>query len=370
VAVPFVSFVIVPIDLAACALLLAWPWAGTALLHVCARLVDALWWLLVHLAAWPAAMQYLPEASLLAFALACVGAVWLLAPRGVPARALGVALLLPLCLSRRALPAVGAFRATVIDVGQGLSVLVRTRSHALLFDTGARYPSGFDLGEAAVVPTLHALGVTRLDRLVISHGDNDHSGGAVSVLAAYPGTPVWGGEPTRGPVPMQQCHAGQTWQWDDVEFRILRPPAPVTVKGNDAGCVLLVTGKAGRLLLPADTSSRVEPDIARAVPAGPPLVLVAPHHGSKTSSSRAYLEALQPRFAIASTGYLNGYHHPASVIAARYKTLGIPLLNTPATGAVRFAFPADAAPRVAAEERVRQARYWREHPQPLTSPVP
>lgn len=360
VAVPFVSFVIVPLDLVACVLLLAWPWAGGLLLHACAWLADGLWWLLVQLAAWPAAMQYPHMATLTAFALACVGALWLLAPRGVPARALGILLLLPLCWPRDTLPVDGAFRATVVDVGQGLSVLVRTHGHALLYDAGARYPSGFDLGAAAVVPTLHALGVTRLDALIISHGDNDHAGGAAAVLAAYPGTPVCGGEPARGPVPMRQCHAGQHWRWDDVDFRVLRPPDPVTVQGNDAGCVLLVDGIGGRLLLPADTSSDVEPDIARAVPPGPPLVLIVPHHGSKTSSSQAYLEALRPRFAIASTGYLNGYHHPAAAIVARYRQLGIPLLNTPATGAVRIAFPASAPPRILSEGRLRQAHYWRE----------
>lgn len=362
IAVPFVSFVLVPLNLVACALLFAWPWAGQLLLQGCAQLVDGLWWVLVRLAAWPPAMQYLPEASLLAFALACVGAVWLLAPRGVPARGLGAALLLPLCLPPLAVPAHGAFRAMVIDVGQGLSVLVRTRHHALLYDTGARYPSGFDLGEAVVVPALHALGVDRLDRLIISHGDNDHAGGAVSVLAAFPATPVSGGEPARGPVPMAQCHAGQRWQWDGVEFRVLSPPAPVTLRDNDAGCVLLVTGQGGRLLLPADTSNRIEPAIAAAVPHGSPLVLIAPHHGSKSASSLAFLSSVRPQFAIASTGYLNGYHHPAPVIVARYAALAIPLLNTPDTGAVRIGFPVDHAPSVLAEERVRLARYWRELP--------
>ncbi len=362
IAVPVVSFLIVPLDLGACALLFAWPAAGRALLHLCAHLVDGLWWLLAHMAAWPPAMQYLPQASLLAFALGCIGAVWLLAPRGVPARALGALLLLPLCWPRITLPGPGAFRATVIDVGQGLSVLVRTHGHALLYDTGARYPSGFDLGEAAVVPTLHALGVQHLDQLIISHGDIDHAGGAVSVLAAYRGTPVIGGQPARGPVPMGQCHAGQRWRWDGVAFRVVYPHLPITTSSNnDAGCVLLVTGAGGRLLLPADTSSRVEPEIARGVPRGPPLVLVAPHHGSKTSSSRTYLEALDPRFAIASTGYLNGYHHPSSVVVKRYRALGIPLLNTPDTGAVRIAFPAHALPHVASRERLRQAHYWREH---------
>ncbi|HEU0277767.1 MAG TPA: DNA internalization-related competence protein ComEC/Rec2 [Rhodanobacteraceae bacterium] len=364
VAAPLVCFVIVPMDLAGCVLLLAWPAAGAAWMRLCAWPVDALWGLLSHLAAWRPALQYLPEVSLAAFVLASIGTVWLVAPRGVPARALGALMVLPLCWPRTTSPVEGAFHATVIDVGQGLSVLVRTRTHALLFDTGARYPSGFDLGDAVVVPTLHAEGVARLDAMIISHGDSDHAGGAVSVLAGYPGTPAWGGEPARGPVPMRQCLAGQRWRWDGVDLAVLHPSPPFSSHDNDVGCVLLVSGAAGRLLLPADTSSRVEPDIARAVPAGPPLVLVAPHHGSKTSSSAAYLEALAPRLAIASTGYLNGYRHPAPVIAERYASFGIPLLNTPDTGAVRLEFPADAPPRVISEERTRQARYWRERARP------
>ncbi|MGH8190667.1 MAG: DNA internalization-related competence protein ComEC/Rec2, partial [Rhodanobacteraceae bacterium] len=361
VAAPLVTMVIVPLDLTGCVLLFAWPLAGHWMLHLCAYLVDALWWLLAHLAAWKPALQYLPETSLLAFALASIGALWLLAPRGVPARTLGALLLLPLCWPRGSPPETGAFRATLIDVGQGLSVLVRTHGHALLFDTGARYPSGFDLGEAVVVPSLYALGVTHLDALIISHGDSDHSGGAVSVLAAYPATPVSGGEPARGPVPMRQCHAGQHWRWDGVDFHVVHPHPPfVATRDNDLGCVLLVAGTGGRLLLPADTSSRVEPEITAAVPGGPPLVLIAPHHGSKTSSSIDYLDALHPVFAIASTGYLNGYHHPSPSVVTRYAELGIPLLNTPATGAVRIGFPAGAPPSILSEERLRQAHYWRE----------
>lgn len=361
IAVPFVSLVIVPLGLAASALLLTLPSLGVPLLHVCARLVDAQWWLLARMAAWPMALHYLPEPAAWAFALACVGAIWLLAPSGVPGRAFGALLLLPLCWPRLALPPRGGFVGTVIDVGQGLSVLVRTQRHALLFDTGAKYPSGFDLGEAAVVPALHALGVDRLDMLIVSHADNDHAGGAPAVLAAFPGAPAFGGEPDRGTLPLRQCTAGQHWNWDGVDFRLLHPPSPVTLHGNNAGCVLLVSGRGGRLLLPADTTSRVEPQIAQAVGTGPPLALIAPHHGSKTSSNEAYLRALHPEFAVASNGYLNRFHHPAPLIVARYRALGIPLLDTPDTGAVSIAFPTDAKPYITAEERFRQAHYWREH---------
>jgi competence protein ComEC len=361
IAVPFISFVIVPATLVASALLVTLPALGVPLLHGCAWLADAQWSILQWLAGWPAALHYFPQSGAVAFAIACIGAIWLLAPRGIPARATAALLFIPLLWPRLQSPRDGGFDAMVVDVGQGLSVLVRTRDHALLYDTGARYPSGFDLGEAAVVPSLHALGVDRLDTLIISHGDNDHAGGARAVLAAYPAARALGGEPDRGDIPLEQCQAGQHWAWDGVDFRVLSPAAPVHVHGNDAGCVLMVTGTGGRLLLPADTTARVEPMIAASVPDGVPLVLVVPHHGSKTSSSAAYLRALQPRLAIASAGYRNRFGHPAKVVVARYRQFGIPLLATFDTGAVRMAFPADAPPRVVSEERIRQARYWREH---------
>lgn len=361
IAVPFVSLVIVPLTLLASALLLPSPSLGVPLLHICAKLADAQWWVLVHLAQMPAALHYLPEPNALAFVLACLGAVWLLAPRGVPARVLGGLLFLPLLLPRLVFPQPNGFDATVIDVGQGLSVLVRTRHHAMLYDTGARYPSGLDLGEAAVVPALHALGVDRLDTLIISHGDNDHAGGARAVLAAFRNTPAFGGEPDRGDVPLRQCFAGQHWSWDGVDFRVLRPPLPVAVHGNDAGCVLMVSGQGGRLLLPADTTARVEPEITQAVSGTAPLVLLVPHHGSKTSSSEDYLHALHPVFAIASAGYRNRFHHPAPLVVARYSALHIPLLVTFISGAMRIDFPPGAAPRILSEERIRQNRYWREH---------
>ncbi len=359
IAVPFISFVLVPCTLLASALLLPLPSIGVPVLRLCAHLADAQWGLLTKLAAWPAAMHYFPAPSLLAFVLACLGAVWLLAPRGIPARLLGALMLLPLLWPCLELPQQGAFEAMVIDVGQGLSVLVRTRNHALLFDAGARYPSGFDLGETAVVPALHAIGVNKLDMLIISHGDNDHAGGARAVSSAFPDAFALGGEPGRGDVPLEQCIAGQHWQWNGVTFRILSPQRAGS--GNDAGCVLLVTSESGRLLMPADTTSRIEPSIANAVSAGAPLVLIAPHHGSKTSSSKEYLRALHPQLAVASAGYRNRFGHPAPLVVARYRALGIPLLATFDTGAVRIAFARGASPQLVSEERIEQARYWREH---------
>ncbi|MGN6519100.1 MAG: DNA internalization-related competence protein ComEC/Rec2 [Dokdonella sp.] len=362
-AVPLISFVIVPLCLVAVLALLLVPGLAALPLALAAAVAHAQWWLLQQAARWPGAHWWLPEAEPWVAGLAIAGASWLFLPRATPARLLGALLFVPLLWPARALPGPGAFEAVVIDVGQGLSVLVRTRGHALLFDAGARFPSGFDLGEAAVLPTLHALGTDRLDRLVISHGDNDHAGGAVAVARAYPDALRASGEPERLAIDAAPCRAGESWDWDGVRLRMLGPAAPadaVPTRGNDRSCVLLVEGRAGRLLLPGDVSRRVEAGIAAAAGPGPPLAIVVPHHGSRSSSSPPLLAALRPVIAIVSAGWRNRFHHPAPDVVARYTAIGATLVNTADAGAVRLAFPADAPPRIVARERGRQWRYWRE----------
>ncbi len=365
VAVPLVSFVIVPLGLAAILALLLAPLLATPLLFAAGWLVHALWWLLQHMAGWPGAHWYLPDAAPWAPLLAMAGALWMLLPRGVPLRALGALLFLPLLWPDRPAPVPGAFEATVIDVGQGLSVFVRTRGHALLFDAGARYPSEFDLGEAAVLPTLRALGIRRLDVLMISHGDNDHAGGAGAVAAAYPLARRHAGEPLRMALPAAQCRRGQRWIWDGVAFSVLHPsPQAIDDRSmapdNDRSCVLLVEGRAGRLLLSGDISRRVEAEIAAQVEPGPPLVLVVPHHGSNTSSSADFLRALRPQLALVSAGWRSRFGHPHPQVVARYAAARIPLRNTADAGALRVVFAPDAPPQLAPGERQRQQRHWRE----------
>jgi competence protein ComEC len=361
IAVPLISFVIVPLCLLGVLALLALPPLAAPLLVVAAAFAHAQWWLLEWLARWPAAHWYLPAPSPSTLLLALLGAMWLFAPRGIPCRAFGLLMFLPLLLPPRALPADGAFEAVVIDVGQGLSVFVRTHSHALLFDAGARYPSEFDLGEAAVLPTLRAYGVDTLDRVVISHGDNDHAGGAAAVVRAFPAAFRSSGEPQRLPISAARCRSGETWEWDGVRFRMLGPePAADTTHANDRSCVLLIEGVGGRLLLPGDISSRVEPDVAGKVGAGTPLVLVVPHHGSRSSSSAAFLAALRPAMAVVSAGWRNRFHHPSREVVARYAAAGLVLVNTAGEGALHVAFPVDGAPRIDARERDVQWRYWRE----------
>jgi len=365
IAVPLVSFVIVPLCLLGILALLAVPALAAPLLVVAGWLSHAQWWLLERMATWPGAHWYLPDVAPWALPLATLGAAWLFLPRGTPARALGVLLFVPLLWPAQAMLSPGAFGASVIDVGQGLSVFVHTREHALLFDAGARYPSDFDLGEAAVLPALRALGIGRLDALMVSHGDNDHAGGAPAVARAYPDATRYAGEPARLGVPSAQCRAGQAWEWDGVRFRVLAPTAAMlgegtSAKGNDRSCVLLVEGAAGRLLLPGDISSRVEPEVAAGVEAGAPLVLVVPHHGSRTSSSEPFLATLHPALALVSAGWRSRFGHPHPRVVRRYEDAHIPLSNTADAGALTIAFPADAPPRIESRERDRRRRYWRE----------
>ncbi len=376
IAVPVISFVIVPCALVGVLLMGLCPPLATPVLWLAAQLAHAQWWLLEQMAGWPGAHWYLPTVQSWALLLALLGAVWLFLPRGVPMRWLGILLFLPLLVPPLDLPAEGAFEAWVLDVGQGLSVVLRTRGHALVYDTGARYPSGFDLGESTVLPSMHALGINQLDVLMISHGDNDHAGGAEAVANAFPNASRYAGEPVRMKIPMQQCMAGQAWQWDGVSFRVLNPAADkFTVrlsakddaiadqkakKNNDRSCVLLIEGHGGRLLLTGDISMKAESQVITALDPGTPLVMLVPHHGSSSSSSASFITAIKPAFALVSAGWRNRFRHPRPDTLARYAAAHVAVFNTAEQGAMPVNFPADDEPERQQGWRQRDPRYWRE----------
>jgi competence protein ComEC len=369
IAVPVISFVIVPCALVGVLLMALCPPLATPVLWLAAKLAHAQWWLLEQMAAWPGAHWYLPTVQPWALLLALVGALWLFLPRGVPMRWLGVLLFLPLLVPPPDLPSDGAFQAWVLDVGQGLAIVLRTHDHVLVYDTGARYPSGFDLGESAVLPSMHALGIHRLDMLMISHGDNDHAGGAEAVANAFPDAARYAGEPARMPMSMQQCSAGQSWQWDGVRFRVLSPQADQaataasgkkSAKENDRSCVLLVEGRGGRLLLTGDISMKAEPQVLAELGAGQRPVMLVPHHGSSSSSSAALITLVQPPFALVSAGWRNRFGHPRPDTLARYAAAGVPVFNTAEEGAIPVDFPADAPTQRELGWRWRNPRYWRE----------
>ena len=359
-AVPWTNVFVVPLVLLGM-LCAAWAPMAAALLWDCAA---RLWAPLEQLLGWMAGAPTVAldhELGLVGAALVSGGLMVLALPRAVPGRALGVLLLAVIALPRERPLLHGEFRVTQLDVGQGLAVLVRTRGHALLYDTGPRWWAGGDAGERVVVPALRALGVPRLDELLISHADLDHVGGAASILARVPVTRVLSGEPLTVPrgVATGPCRAPLRWQADGVTFEILHPRGGESfAKRNDRSCVLAVRGAYGRALLSGDIELGVERTLlARDHAALAADVLSVPHHGSASSSSAAFVQAVHPRVALIGAGLHNRYQLPQAAVVARYRAGGAEVMNSASSGAVSV----DLARRGLRVERYRTAQWgwWR-----------
>lgn len=357
-AVPLVTLLIVPLTLAGTALL-AWPTLGTPLLAAAAWLMDWLWRLAGWLEALPWAQLFLPEPAPWALLLALLGIGWLLLPRGLPGKPLAALLLLPLLLPAQPRLASGEIELTLIDVGQGLSLLLRTRDHALLYDAGPAFAGGLDLGEAAVVPALRAQGVRRLDMLVLSHGDNDHAGGAGAVRRAFAAPQVLSGEPRRVGVG-EGCADQPAWQWNDVAFAFLHPPEHFPELGNEASCVLSMRAGGGHVLLTGDIGHIIEARLLREW--GEQLasdILLLPHHGSHGSSSAAFVDATRPRLALVASGHRNRFGHPRPEVVQRYVEAGSRLEGTVEGGALRIRLDPEGGIQVQ-RRRDSHRRFWHE----------
>ncbi|HET8730571.1 MAG TPA: DNA internalization-related competence protein ComEC/Rec2 [Moraxellaceae bacterium] len=366
IAVPLVTFGIVPLGLAGFLTWLAgwegaagWCWEGGL------RLVGLLDALMTQFAAWPAANVAfsLPGAGGLLWLVLAVAA--LIQPVTWRLRLLAPLFLLPLVAPAPAL--VGAeLRMTVIDVGQGLSVLVETAHHRLVYDTGPALGPHADAGERHVVPVLLQRGIRHLDTLMLSHGDLDHTGGAASLLSVIRVDKGLGAAPpmTALPsgLPWRPCAAGQSWQWDGWHFAVLYPESGERESArndNDRSCVLMIEGQGLRLLLPGDLEkpgedallARVGPEALRAD------VLVVGHHGSRTSTSPAFLAAVRPRWALVSAGYRNAFRHPSAQVIRRLVAAGVISRNTASDGALTLAV--DSAGNVSLERwRTASGHYW------------
>jgi competence protein ComEC len=293
---------------------------------------------------------------------ATVGILLLYAPRGMPGRWVGAVLLLPLLAVRPAAPAMGEARATLLDVGQGLSVVVRTRHHTLVYDAGPSYSPTFDTGQAVVVPFLRSQGIERVDTLVISHGDNDHIGGVPSLLQAVPVDRLTAGVPEAiEDREASACRRGDRWLWDGVEFAVLYPGSGSRRAGNNASCVIRITSAGGqRLLLTGDIEAVAEQALLEDRRALLPAeVMTVPHHGSATSSSPAFVRAVAPDYALFPVGYRNRYRFPREQVVERYRAAGARLFDTAGHGAISVQLPAVAGDIVTSGWRCRQRRYWR-----------
>lgn len=363
-AVPWWSLVVVPLALVGTALDLLWTGAGEGAWRLAASCFDLSWPLFERLAGSGLALWWLPEPHWLALPSALLGAFWLLLPRGVPGKPLALLLWLPLLWPDRHLPEPGEAELTVIDVGQGLSVHVRTARHSLLYDFGPAAPDGYDAGERAVVPTLHGLGVRSLDRMVVSHADNDHAGGLESVARVFP-APDRRAPEGAGIALARPCVAGQAWTWDGVRFRFLHPPPHFPYLRNESCCVLRIETAHAAALLTGDIGEVVERDLVRldhqngTQDLHADVVLIA-HHGSGGSSDPSFVAATGARHALVSSGYGNRYGHPKPEVLARWRNAGAQTWDTSRGGALRLRLGgSDGAGGIQVETR-RQAhpRLW------------
>ncbi|WP_032609111.1 DNA internalization-related competence protein ComEC/Rec2 [Pseudomonas syringae] len=352
-AVPWVSVIVLPLALLG-TLLLPVPVVGEGLLWLAG---GALQWLFVFLDAVAAALPaWLPSAvPIWAWWLSLLGALLLLLPKGMPVRPLGWPLLL-LCVfpPLESVPE-GQVDVLQLDVGQGLAILLRTRNHTLLYDAGPRFGE-FDIGQRVVVPAMRKAGVRHLDLMLISHSDADHAGGAAAVHQAFPVSRVLGGELARlaPQLDARLCESGARWEWDGVVFSTWRwEQGP---NGNPTSCILSVDAGGERLLLAGDIDVNAE---RAAIDSGFDLRahwLQSPHHGSRTSSSKAFLRAVAPVGVLISRGRNNAFGHPHPLVMARYRGLGIASYDSAELGAVRLQLGTFGTPQA---ERA-QRRFWRD----------
>ncbi len=362
-AVPLFSVVTVPFALAG--LLLDGPLAaaGDAALRIAAKSIELLQWLIDRSLSIPGGAVTTATAGTVAgFCLASVLA-WVVLPRGWPGRHVAMLATLALVSNRVEGPPEGCVDVRLLDVGQGLAVVLRTRQRTLLYDTGARYPGGGDMATRVVLPYLAAQRITRLDRLVVSHSDIDHSGGFAPVLAALDVPKVLAGEPHELPGGSAvACRTGEAWRWDGVAFRVLHPPARGRYTGNDASCVILVEAGDARLLLTGDIESGVERALTRSGIPGPVDVIVVPHHGSHTSSSAAFIASVSARKALVSAGYRNRWGLPRPDVVQRWQAAGADVLVTSHDGAIGARLCDRAGIVQLSRNRQQSRRLWQEPP--------
>lgn len=349
----------VPILLIAVMLTLTLPALGAPLLVAIAGAMQWAWPLLERLAALPLAAVHPAAPGLAALAIAGLGVALVLLPAGLPGRWLAPVFMVPALIGWRPAAEIvppGSYHATLLDVGQGLAVVVRTHAHTLIYDAGPAYRTGFNAGDAFVVPYLRHVGRPRIDRMVISHADLDHVGGADPIENTLEVVKRVGAGSDRS------CRAGDSWTWDGVHFAFIYPgrgDVDADTSRNARSCVLRIEGPGGRMLLTGDIETDTEARLLARDPAALAAeVLVVAHHGSASSSSGAFLRTVSPRFALVSAGWHNRWGFPDADVVARLEAGGAQVVNTATAGAVSLTMPADRQAIELAAWREQRRRVW------------
>jgi competence protein ComEC len=336
IAVPLVSLLVVPLILLGILLLPISDYLAMWLLKSADFFLNLLWQGLELLAASPYADWQTTNLSWPLICLVAIAILMILLPKSWPAKWLALLFLLPAAYYQPTKPESGHFYLSLLDVGQGLSVVIETEQHTLVFDTGPKYSDSFDTGRSVVIPFLQYRGIKHVDKMIISHADNDHIGGARSVINALPIVTLLSSD-RKALANAKICQKDQKWQWDQVRFEILHPRPDDSGSKNNLSCVLKVTGKNRSALLPGDIEKQTEFRLVRGTANKLRAdILIVPHHGSNTSSSESFIRAVQPDYALFAVGNNNRYGFPTQTVIERYQQDGIELLRTDINGAILF----------------------------------
>ncbi|MCD6055672.1 MAG: internalization-related competence protein ComEC/Rec2 [Gammaproteobacteria bacterium] len=363
IAIPWVGFIVLPLAFIGLGLLSILPGIGESCLYLSRALLETLFEGLTWLSHLNGAQWFHPLTTVVVLITAIIGMMILLAPRGFPLRFVGIFFCFPVFyLPFSTPPPYGLMELTLLDVGQGLASVIRTQHHVLVYDTGPRYSPVNDAANSIVIPFLRHHGLNHISRIMISHSDMDHSGGLESLVQALPIGDIFSSDPAQLKTSSNPCYAGEAWMWDGVYFEILSPDKSSLIAksrhDNDNSCVLKVSSKAGSILLTGDIEKNREWYLVQTIPDKLKSdVLIVPHHGSQTSSTAAFIEAVSPTIALFSAGYRNRFGFPKSKVLARYQDRGIDTYLSYDCGALRLRFEEDGtiAPQCF---RALNRRFW------------
>lgn len=359
IAIPWVGFIIVPMCLLGGFVILFSAKIGGFVFILADKILSALWIILTWFAHLPWSSWYQMTPNYWTLVIACIGIIILLVPIGFPGRYLGAIWLLPLFCYQIPAPNSGDVWLTLLDVGQGLATVVQTNKHTLVFDAGAKLGESYDMGESVVVPFLRSIGSKQVDMLVISHGDNDHIGGARAILKRVPVYAIKSSVPKKLPSFSSYCLRGESWKWDQVSFQFLYPSSDNLNLNNDSSCVLRITAGDKHILLTGDIEKFAEKYLVEFESENLKSdILVAPHHGSKTSGVDAFLKAVNPSYVLFPFGYRNRYHFPHKSVIEKYDLLGTKKIDTAHAGAITFLISATDVVSDPITYRGEHQRYW------------
>ncbi len=361
VAVPVFSLVTVPFTLAGLLLDGQFQVIGDPALRVAAFSLEYLEKLIAMAAQIPATGHIVPAVTGSAWFLLFLPFLWIILPPGWPGRRLALIAVIALVLHQPPRPDDGCVAVDVLDIGQGLAVVLQTRAHTLVFDTGPAFRGGSNTAETVILPYLASKAVNRVDKLIISHSDLDHSGGVDTLVQGLDVAELLVGESLDGDERTQEfCNAGDQWEYDGVRFSFIYPPKGALRDGNDASCVLRVEAGDYQLLITGDIEQPAERQLIRDDMLGRVDAVVVPHHGSRTSSSAPFVRALAPDLAVVSAGFDNRWGFPKDDVVARWVGVGARVLETSTSGAIGIRLCEQSGIGEVTQNRHEQRRIWHE----------